>query len=98
MKFNNKQLTFVKEYLGYSQTSLASHIKGLSQSNLSKFEKGVGLLSEDVIKRIIDFLGFPEEFYEEKISNNVENAHYRRKAGIIKSKKDHIECANKLRL
>ena len=96
MKFNNKQLTFVREYLGYSQTSLASHIKGLSQSNLSKFEKGVGLLSEDVIKRIIDFLGFPEEFYEEKISNNVENAHYRRKAGIIKSKKDHIECANKL--
>ena len=96
MKFNNKQLTFVREYLGYSQTSLASHIKGLSQSNLSKFEKGVGLLSEDVIKRIIDFLGFPEEFYEEKISNNVEKAHYRRKAGIIKSKKDHIECANKL--
>ena len=87
MKFNNKQLTFVREYLGYSQTSLASHIKGLSQSNLSKFEKGVGLLSEDVIKRIIDFLGFPEEFYEEKISNNVENAIIEEKLELLKVRK-----------
>ena len=68
MTFNNKQLTFVREYLGYSQTELASHIVGLSQSNLSKFEKGIGLLSSEVIQRIIDFFGLPEEFYSEKIS------------------------------
>ena len=39
---NPKQLTFVREYKGYSQTELSSNIKGLSQSNLSKFEMGVG--------------------------------------------------------
>ena len=96
MTFNNKQLTFVREYLGYSQTELASHIVGLSQSNLSKFEKGIGLLSSEVIQRIIDFLGFPEEFYSEKIFNNVENAHYRRKSGISKKDRSYIEYSNKL--
>lgn len=58
MNFNYKQLTFVREYRGYSQTELASKIPGLSQSNLSKFEKGLGILSADVVKRIIDFWAF----------------------------------------
>lgn len=93
---NPKQLTFVREYKGYSQTELSSNIKGLSQSNLSKFEMGVGQLSEEVQQRIIDFLGFPAEFYEQSISNNVENAHYRKKAGLTKKQKEYIERSNKL--
>ena len=88
---NPKQLTFVREYKGYSQTELSSNIKGLSQSNLSKFEMGVGQLSEEVQQRIIDFLGFPAEFYEQSISNNVENAHYRKKAGLTKKQKEYID-------
>ncbi len=91
-----RQLTFVREYKGYSQTELSSHIEGLSQSNLSKYEKGIGQLSDDVKKRIIAFLGFPEEFYEQTISNNVENAEYRRKAGLSKKEKDLIDNSNKL--
>ena len=62
---NPRQLTFVREYRGYSQTELASHIQGLSQSNLSKFEKGVGQLSNEVLQRIVDFLKFPTSFYEQ---------------------------------
>ena len=53
---NHKQLTFAREYRGDSQTELAESIKGLSQSNLSRFEKGFGVLSDDVQKKIIDFL------------------------------------------
>lgn len=96
MNINPRQLAFAREYKGYSQTELASSIQGLSQSNLSKFEKGVGPLSEDVLKRIISFLGFPESFYAQTISNNVENAEYRRKAGLTKRNKDYIERSNKL--
>lgn len=91
-----RQLTFVREYLGYSQTELAAHIHGLSQSNLSKFEKGIGSLSEEVKQKIISFLGFPESFYEQTISNKVENAEYRKKTGLSKSKKDYIENSNKI--
>ena len=93
---NPRQLTFVREYRGYSQTELSSKVKGLSQSNLSKFEKGVGQLSDEVKQRIIDFLGFPKDFYEQSISNNVENAHYRKKLGIGKKEKEYIERSNKL--
>ena len=74
-------------YRWYSQTELASKIIGLSQSNLSKYEKGVGTLSADVLNRIIDFLGFPLSFYEKKISNIAENAHYRRKKGMTKKER-----------
>ena len=59
MEINYKQIIFAREYRGYSQTELASKIVGLSQSNLSKYEKGIGPLSTDVLNRIIDFLGFP---------------------------------------
>jgi Zn-dependent peptidase ImmA (M78 family) len=96
MNINCKQLTFVREYRGYSQTELASKIEGLSQSNLSKFEKGVGYLSSDVMDRMINFLGFPEAFYENIISNKAENAHYRRKKGMTKNERTNIELSNKL--
>lgn len=96
MTINYKQLTFVREYRGYSQTELASKIAGLSQSNLSKFEKGLGSLSSDVMSRMIEFLGFPEAFYEKNISNKAENAHYRRKSGMTKKERSDIEYSNKL--
>lgn len=96
MEINYKQLIFVREYRGYSQTELASKIIGLSQSNLSKYEKGIGPLSTDVLNRIIDFLGFPSTFYEKKISNIAENAHYRRKKGMTKGQRSQIGFSNKL--
>lgn len=39
-----RQLKFVREYRGFSQTQLCKNIRGLSQSNLSSFERvGVGI-------------------------------------------------------
>lgn len=76
---NNKQLTFAREYRGYTQTELAGNINGLSQSNLSKFEKGFGILSDSVQDRIIEFLDFPKDFFQRKISNKIENANYRKR-------------------
>lgn len=96
MKVNYKQLIFAREYRGYTQTELASNIKGLSQSNLSKFEKGFGPLSDDILEKIIIFLGFPVKFYETKISNKVEIAHYRKRSALTKAEKSRIEYTNKL--
>ena len=96
VNINFKQLTFVREYLGLSQTELASKVPGLSQSNLSKYEKGIGFISDEVMERIISFMGFPESFYEESISNKVENAHHRKRASLTKKDKTFIETSNKL--
>ncbi len=83
---NHKQLTFAREFRGYSQTELSSKIQGLSQSNLSKFEKGLGVLSEELQKKIIDFLDFPDEFFNRKINSTIENANYRKRATVSKAK------------
>ena len=96
MEINYKQLIFAREYRKYTQTDLASHITGLSQSNLSKFEKGLGTLSDDIVQKIISFLDFPEKFFIKRISNRVENAHYRKKSAITKATRLDIEYSNKV--
>lgn len=54
------QLKFAREYRGYSQSKLCGEIKGLSQSNLSKYEKGFeGMLKDNKIAEIMIFLDFP---------------------------------------
>ena len=93
---NFRQLIFAREYRGFSQTDLATKIPGLSQSNLSKFEKGISTLSDDLIVRIIEFLDFPASFFNLKICNRVENPHYRKRVTI--NKKDVINIESSIRL
>lgn len=96
MSFNFRQLIFAREYRGFSQSELASNIKGLSQSNLSKYEKGFGSISDDIILKTIEFLGFPPTWLEYNISNLPENAHYRKRTTISKKGKTEIENCNRL--
>ncbi|MDR2274371.1 MAG: ImmA/IrrE family metallo-endopeptidase [Sphingobacterium sp.] len=92
---NYKQLTFAREYRGYTQTELSNYIDGLSQSNLSKFEKGMGVLSNNLQDKIIEFLGFPREFFNRRISNTIENGNYRKKS-TSKGLVDEFESKCKL--
>ncbi len=96
MEYRYSQFVFARELRGLSQTRLAKEIKGLSQSNLSKFEKGLDILSEDKVDEIIKFLDFPKEFFKKRISNSVEIAHYRKKAGVSKAIKTELESNNKI--
>lgn len=82
---NYKQLTFAREYRGLNQTELSASIPGLSQSNLSKFERGLGSLSDQIQSKLIEFLDFPAEFFQKKIYNNLEHAHYRKRSTVTKS-------------
>ncbi|EAQ47915.1 helix-turn-helix domain-containing protein [Leeuwenhoekiella blandensis] len=93
---NHTQLIFAREYRGYSQTELAKNIDGLSQSNLSKFEKGINVLSDDILMKIIKFLDFPLGFFEQKISIVCENAEYRKRATITKKQRSYLDYTNKL--
>ncbi|WP_343558996.1 XRE family transcriptional regulator [Sphingobacterium sp.] len=93
---NYKQLTFAREFRGYNQSDLADSIDGLSQSNLSKFEKGFGVLSEGIQKKIVEFLNFPTEFFDKKISNKIDNANYRKRSTTKKSLITEFESRCKL--
>lgn len=96
MKINYRQVTFAREYRGYSQSELSSKISGLSQSNLSKYEKGFNSLSDDLVLNIIEFLRFPKSWLYQNISNIPENAHYRKRATLSKKDKTAIEYGNRL--
>lgn len=96
MKINHNQLTFAREYRGYSQTDLSSMIEGLSQPNLSKFEKGFDTLSTELIEKIMKRLDFPVEFLNKNISNESNTTHYRKKATISKKIRIEIEQNYKL--
>lgn len=96
MKINHSQFVFAREYRGMSQTELSKKITGLSQSNLSKFEKGLEILSEDMVYKIIEELNFPHSFFQIKIHNEIESAHYRSKSGITKKIRVQLESNNKL--
>lgn len=96
MRFNHKQITFAREYRGYSQSDLASKISGLSQPNLSKHEKGFDVLSEEMVIKVIDYLGFPKDWLFKNISNFSENTHYRKRATLTKRDKTSIELGNRL--
>lgn len=96
MGINHSQFVFAREYRGMSQTELSKKITGLSQSNLSKFEKGLEILSEDAIDKIVSVLEFPYSFFEKRIYNDIDSAHYRSKSGITKKTRIQIESNNKL--
>lgn len=96
MHFNHNQITFAREYRGYSQSELASKITGLSQPNLSKHEKGFDVLSNDMVEKIMDFLNFPKEWLFRSILNFSENTHYRKRATLTKRDKTKIELTNRM--
>ena len=95
-KINPKQLIIAREYREYSQTELATKIKGLSQSNLSKFEKGIGILSEEILLKIFECLNFPAPFFTRAISNFSDNANYRKRASLNKTNRSKIDITCKL--
>ncbi len=75
-----QQLKLAREYRGCSQSELCKNIKGLSQPNLSKFEKGQINLSEKVKRDIMEFLKWPFDFLYEKVSDiEIISKHYKTK-------------------
>ncbi len=87
----SKQLIFAREYRGLTQKALSAAVSGLSQSNLSKYEKGIDSLSDETVERIMLYLKFPLGFLNLNINNDVENKHYRKRASINASGRKQID-------
>lgn len=85
-----RQLTIAREYRGFTQSKLSGMIEGLSQSNLSKYEKGLGTLSDDLVRKIMEVLDFPIGFMDISVGNDYEKS-FRKKARLKAMDKCHIE-------
>lgn len=93
---HHHQLILAREFRGYSQSELSSKVSGLSQPNLSKYEKGLGGLSEELLKKIMNELKIPFNFLMEKVYCNIENAHFRKRTTITKKHKRKLESVIKV--
>lgn len=76
---NNKMITIAREVRGMTQMQLSALIPKLSQGNLSKMEKGILGVTEDIIEKIASVLNFPVSFfYEEYTFPPFSNVYYRK--------------------
>ncbi len=66
-----RQFKIAREYRGYTKTEIAKNVNGVSQSNLSKFEKGFRVLSEEKIRAMMKFVDFPYDFLFKTCSVNI---------------------------
>lgn len=63
---NIERIKLARESRGYSQSTLAKEMKSASQVLLSKIEKGLSNVTEDVFSELSLVLNYPKEFFYKK--------------------------------
>lgn len=63
---NIERIKLARESRGYSQSTLAKELKSASQVLLSKIEKGLANITDDVLNEISSVLDYPKEFFYAK--------------------------------
>ncbi len=74
-----KNLTIARESRGLTQKDLCEKVDGLSQGNLSRMEKGLLPVSDDVIKSISRVLNYPISFFSKEIVTTKDDSLFYRK-------------------
>lgn len=93
---NYKMITIAREMRGLTQTDLAKKIPRLSQGNLSKMEKGIIGVSEEIVEKIATVLNFPMTFfYESYIFPPFSNVYYRKLVTTSVKKMSQLEAVFK---
>lgn len=93
MNVNNKMITIAREVRGMTQMQLSASIPKLSQGNLSKMEKGIIGVTEEIIEKIASVLNFPVSFfYEEYTFPPFSNVYYRKLITASVKKMSQLEA------
>ena len=89
---NPNMITIARNARGYSQKELVEKINGLTQSMLSKMEKGALGVSDETLNAISNELDYPIDFFREpKQSIPASFFHYRKKITIPKKVVNSLE-------
>jgi Zn-dependent peptidase ImmA (M78 family)/DNA-binding XRE family transcriptional regulator len=78
-KVNPKMITLGREYRGYNQAELSEGI-GVTQGFLSKIEKGILAVNEDVLYKLSSFLKLDKGFFIRQGDTFPPNLYYRKKS------------------
>lgn len=63
---NVERIKLARESRGYSQSSLSKEMKSASQVLLSKIEKGLANVTDDVLNELCSVLDYPKDFFYKK--------------------------------
>lgn len=74
-----KNLIIARESRGLTQKDLCEKVDGLSQGNLSRMEKGMLPVSDDIIKSISQVLNYPLSFFSKDIVTTKDDSLFYRK-------------------
>lgn len=90
--FNYKMLIMARESRGLTQTELSVKTPGLNQGNLSKIEKGILKISDEMLKSIANQLNYPLSFFEkEEPKSDIHSFYYRKRLSFPKKELMIIE-------
>lgn len=78
MPVNPERLVLAREARGLTQKDLAEGLN-ISQGRISKLEKGLIAMSDDLLQEISDYLGFPAAFFWEGINIPASEVSFHRK-------------------
>lgn len=74
-----KNITIARESRGLTQKDLCEKVAGLSQGNLSRMEKGMLPVSDDIAKSISEVLNYPVSFFTKDITTTKDDSLFYRK-------------------
>lgn len=83
---NYRNLLLARESRGITQKQMAEGIIGLHQGNLSKMEKGLLPVQEEILKQIAEYLDYPISFFYKESPKRGLNTFFYRKRVTISSK------------
>lgn len=97
MPFNAELLKLVREQREKTQTELAEALD-IKQALISKFERGVVVPTDEMVKKIAKCTNYPASFFSQQISVGLNGLVYHRKrTSLSAAKRSAIEAEGKLR-
>ncbi|WP_298148455.1 XRE family transcriptional regulator [Flavobacterium sp.] len=89
---NNERIKLARESRGYSQSTLAKQLTSASQVLLSKIEKGLANVTDDVLNEISTVLAYPKEFFYAKHDiYSLKHFYFRKNLGMSVTKAKLLE-------
>ena len=89
-RINHRQVQLARESRGYTQKEMTECIEGLNQGNLSKMEKGIIPINENMLSKIATFLNYPISFFYKECQPRELNSFFYRKCATASQKQINI--------
>lgn len=88
-----KNITLARESRGYTQSDMAEGVQGLTQGNLSRMEKGLLPISDEIIHKISIFLNYPISFFQKECNiSSSSSMFYRKRISMSRKKLSKLEA------